>query len=272
MRRALNSPIAMPCASAARFSSCRSARVAPATSTSTRLEAPPEIRNSGCDAGGQLLHPRQQARAGRQRALIRHRVGALRGSRRRLRHGQRRGHVAILGDDEGALDGSTERVVGAEWPWRRRPCRSLPPTRVGDCRGRPARPARRLRSGDHRPRAARPGRARAGARGADRRCSPAQLPRTTLSCPLAARRAFASSERSSCSRSRYSGRHIPGDVLPGEARGIELLDARILVLARGDEIVQILVDEPVRADQLAPLLRRCDPLATSSLAAGMSMP
>ena len=46
----------------------------------------------------------------------------------------------------------------------------------------------------------------------------------------------------------------------------------MIVHAGLDEIFQILVDQPVGADELARLPSRCDWLATSSLAAGMSMP
>src|SRR5579863_7132544 len=49
------------------------------------------------------------------------------------------------------------------------------------------------------------------------------------------------------------GRHIPGDVHTGETRRVELLDARILVLAGGDQVIQILVDQPVGADQALDL-------------------
>src|SRR5882762_9426748 len=45
------------------------------------------------------------------------------------------------------------------------------------------------------------------------------------------------------------GSDVAGDVFTREARGVELLDARILVLARGDQVLEILVDEPVCADQ-----------------------
>src|SRR5215510_8098582 len=40
-------------------------------------------------------------------------------------------------------------------------------------------------------------------------------------------------------------RHVARDVFAREARGVELLDARILVLAGGDEIVEVLVHQPV---------------------------
>ncbi len=50
------------------------------------------------------------------------------------------------------------------------------------------------------------------------------------------------------------GCDITGDVHPREARGVELLDARILVPAGGDEVIEVLVDEPVGADERADLL------------------
>src|SRR4051812_31229610 len=46
------------------------------------------------------------------------------------------------------------------------------------------------------------------------------------------------------------GRDVTGDVVAGETRRIEFLDARMIVLARGDQVVEILVDEPVGADEL----------------------
>src|SRR4029077_6837506 len=45
------------------------------------------------------------------------------------------------------------------------------------------------------------------------------------------------------------GGDVAGGIFTREARGVELLDARILVLARGDQVLEILVDEPVCADQ-----------------------
>src|SRR6266480_2020349 len=45
------------------------------------------------------------------------------------------------------------------------------------------------------------------------------------------------------------GGDVAGDVFARETRGIELLDARILVLARGDQVLEVLVDEPVGADE-----------------------
>src|SRR5579862_5733253 len=52
------------------------------------------------------------------------------------------------------------------------------------------------------------------------------------------------------------GRHVAGDVDAGEARGIEFLDPGILVLAGGNQIVEVLIDQPVRADERADLLQR----------------
>src|SRR6516165_4635681 len=49
-------------------------------------------------------------------------------------------------------------------------------------------------------------------------------------------------------------RHIAGHVHTREARGVELLDACILVLARGDQVVEILIHEPIRADERLDLL------------------
>src|ERR1700739_1434283 len=45
------------------------------------------------------------------------------------------------------------------------------------------------------------------------------------------------------------GRDVAGHVFAREARGVELLDARILVLAGCDQVFEILVHEPVSADQ-----------------------
>src|SRR6185437_14758339 len=50
------------------------------------------------------------------------------------------------------------------------------------------------------------------------------------------------------------GCDIAGHVLPGEARRVELLHARILVFARGDEIFDVLIDEPVGTDQARDLI------------------
>src|ERR1700733_9330185 len=49
---------------------------------------------------------------------------------------------------------------------------------------------------------------------------------------------------------------VPGNVEPRETRGVEFLDARILVLAGGNQVLEVLVDEPVRADQARHLLYR----------------
>src|SRR5665213_2090804 len=48
--------------------------------------------------------------------------------------------------------------------------------------------------------------------------------------------------------------YVTGDVLAGETRGVELHDVRIVVLAGGHEILQILVNQPVGADELPDFL------------------
>src|SRR6185437_15744084 len=49
-------------------------------------------------------------------------------------------------------------------------------------------------------------------------------------------------------------RDIARDVLAGEAGRVEFLDARILVLAGGDEVLEVLIDEPIGADELRDLI------------------
>ena len=189
------------------MSACRSARVTPGASTSTRLEAPPEIRNSGCACGGSVLDPGEQPRTGGERALIRqadvrrsaisHARGARRGARRCCAS---RVMMSVCAD--GAARVPRGRRRHGEAP----PCRRRPPTPgVPASGGSPAQGGAHAAAAIHRAQA-RPAAARAAARGAGRTRRQAQLPRTILS--LAGARgapAFAASERSSCSRSRYSG-------------------------------------------------------------------
>ncbi len=65
------------------------------------------------DVWRELVHPTQQSRASRQRALIRHRMRALK-DLDALNGLQLRQHMPVLGDDEGALDSRPERVVCTE--------------------------------------------------------------------------------------------------------------------------------------------------------------
>ena len=66
-------------------------------------------------------------------------------------------------------------------------------------------------------------------------------------------------------------RDVAGDVLAGEAGRVERLDLRIVVQAGAHQVVEVLVDQPVGADQLRDLFFGAT-AATSSDAAGMSMP
>ena len=47
---------------------------------------------------------------------------------------------------------------------------------------------------------------------------------------------------------------VPRDVLAVEHRAIEILDGRVAVARAGDEVRQILIDEPVGADLFADFL------------------
>src|ERR1700736_1704033 len=114
----------------------------------------------------------------------------------------------------------------------------------------PRRRARCVRSGA-RPRLPGPPAAgRAAARGADRWRPRLSAPAhdLELAAPLAA-------GKLGCIRALHLQplevfrRDVAGDVEAGEAGGIELLDARVLVLAGGDQVLEILIDQPVRADQ-----------------------
>src|SRR6185503_18863365 len=46
------------------------------------------------------------------------------------------------------------------------------------------------------------------------------------------------------------GRDVAGHVIARETRGVEFLDARMIVYAGGDQVFQVLVDEPVRTDEI----------------------
>src|SRR5262249_45192860 len=125
-RRALSSPIGMPEENESRVSAARSSRVAPSAGTSTRLEAPPEMRKSGDTPGGtrreeeggrspgrRPSRPAGGAGARRKRALVRQRVRAQPNFGSDV-CGEAAEVLALAGDDERALDGVTERLVRAK--------------------------------------------------------------------------------------------------------------------------------------------------------------
>src|SRR5437762_1934714 len=159
-RRRFNSPMASPSAKARRVSASRSGSVTPASGTSTRLEAPPEMRNSGSTSPGRLST-----------------------------HASSRPPAA------------SERSSGTGWA----PMRTSAPRR-----------------------------AISGERGASRVMRSAR----------------------SMQPPEIFGRDVSGHVFAREAGGVELLDARILVLAGCDQVGEVLVHQPVRADEARHLLHR----------------
>ena len=94
----------------------------------------------------------------------------------------------------------------------------------------------------------------------------------TLSSRRSPRSFFASSERSSCSRSRYSGVTSPVTYSPEKQEVSNSSMRASSCLQAAIRSVEILVDQPVGADEPRDLIDRVRPLATSSRAAGMSMP
>src|SRR5262250_1867365 len=106
-RRALSSPIAMPEENESRVSAARSSRVTPSAGTSTRLEAPPEMKKSGDTPGGSSsTQPSKRAPAS-QRVRADPDFGSD-------VCGEAAEVLALAGDDERALDGVTERLVRAK--------------------------------------------------------------------------------------------------------------------------------------------------------------
>ena len=161
--------------------------------------------------------------------------------------------MTVLGDDQHVLDAIAERVMRAAAPWHSPPCRRRTPRRV---RGSSA--SRRKRSTYARPSTARSAasnsssrtaarvhgvRARARADGSDLDDLEAVLVAVAPRClghigtlRLQARQVF--------------GSDVAGDVVARETRGVEFLDAGMIVHAGLDEIFEILVDQPVGADEL----------------------
>src|SRR5437899_2444950 len=160
-RRRFNSPMASPSAKARRVSASRSGSVTPASGTSTRLEAPPEMRNSGSTSPGRLST-----------------------------HASSRPPAA------------SERSSGTGWAPMR--------TSADDFE---------------------------------------------LAAPLAAR-VLRRIRALQLQPPEIFGRDVSGHVFAREAGGVELLDARILVLAGCDQVGEVLVHQPVRADEARHLLHR----------------
>ena len=153
-------------------------------STSTRLEAPPEIRNSGSHAGGSSCDPRSRRAPAASERSSGSGMGALVESRRRQARAAaaRRGRPCVMMSVRSI--GSAERIVRRRAPWRRRPCRRRPPTpapRLGGCGAQRVAHAAAAVDACRPPAAARA----AAARRRDRRCA-RQLSVTANDLELAA--------------------------------------------------------------------------------------
>src|SRR6516164_4851413 len=277
-RRVLSSPIAMPEENDSRVSAARSSSVAPVAGTSTRLEAPPEIRKSGrAPCGSSSTHSSRRPPAASERSSgtgcdpshtsgATPRWNALRSSWSRVMMSVRSmalpsascapsamavAALPTAATETGAGGGAAVSAAATQW----RPC-----TR--------ARPACRSSSSSAR----RGSEVSASLTGVPRKsrilldsvCSPGAasaifwggLPHhLELATPVTAGE-LGRVRALELQPLEIFGADIARHVLTREARGVELLDTRILVLARSDQILEVLVDEPVGADDARHLLHR----------------
>ena len=202
-RRALSSPIAMPLVKDSRVSASRSASVAPSSSTSTSADEPPEMRNSGCTvAGSSSTQPSRRCPAASERssgsgcALKRTSTAARPVSSLKPSGSRVMMRVRSMAAPRASCAPSAMAVAALPM--------AASHTGPGVAGGsQSAARTQRRPSTRARPACSRP--SSSSRRGSQASAHP-QLPRTILSLLCRSRRAsLAASERSSCSRSRYSG-------------------------------------------------------------------
>ena len=229
----------------------------PRSSTSTRLEAPPEIRNSGCTCGRQLVHP--GVAAAHRRASERS-SGSGMCAGEHFHGGHAEASSAALSASRVMMSVRSMAPPSASWAPCAMAAAALPTAATHS--GAAARGSGARKFLAHTATAVDAGKARLqqleqqGAPRVGRVRQSSSRARLELAAALAARE-LGGIRALQLQPLEVLGGDVAGHVLTGEAGGIELLDARILVLAGGDQVVQILVDEPVGADEVRDLVDAC---------------
>src|SRR5437667_66505 len=251
-RRRFNSPMASPSAKARRVSASRSGSVTPASGTSTRLEAPPEMRNSGSTSPGRLsTHASSRPPAASERSsgtgwapmrtsAPRRAISGERGASRVMRSARSMAppsaSYAPSAMDSAALPTPASHT-GAAGCWG-----------LASASRTQRRPSTRRRPVSRRA-------SSSARRGSPPSGSSAAADDFELAVPFAAR-VLRRIRALQLQPPEIFGRDVSGHVFAREAGGVELLDARILVLAGCDQVGEVLVHQPVRADEARHLLHR----------------